>query len=58
MHYRDFKKSTAMCKVHNVGLRYINIIILAHPVFFTHMAMFSSKRTENTEKAGCITEIQ
>ena len=22
--FRDFKKSTAMCKVHNVGLRYIN----------------------------------
>jgi hypothetical protein len=21
--FRDFKKSTAMCKVHNVGLRYI-----------------------------------
>jgi hypothetical protein len=23
--FRDFKKSTAMCKVHNVGLRYIKI---------------------------------
>ncbi len=25
--FRDFKKSTAMCKVHNVGLRYIKLII-------------------------------
>jgi hypothetical protein len=25
--FRDFKKSTAMCKVHNVGLRYINSLI-------------------------------
>jgi hypothetical protein len=24
--FRDFKKSTAMCKVHNVGLRYIKNI--------------------------------
>ncbi len=23
--FRDFKKSTAMCKVHNVGLRYIKL---------------------------------
>jgi hypothetical protein len=23
--FRDFKKSTAMCKVHNVGLRYIKV---------------------------------
>jgi len=26
--FRDFKKSTAMCKVHNVGLRYIKIYTL------------------------------
>jgi len=26
--FRDFKKSTAMCKVHNVGLRYINTSML------------------------------
>ncbi len=32
MHYRDFKKSTAMCKVHNVGLRYIKYGI--HMVLF------------------------
>ncbi len=25
--FRDFKKSTAMCKVHNVGLRYIKLVI-------------------------------
>jgi hypothetical protein len=24
--YRDFKKSTAICKVYNVGLRYIKIL--------------------------------
>ncbi len=24
--FRDFKKSTAMCKVHNVGLRYIKVL--------------------------------
>jgi hypothetical protein len=26
--FRDFKKSTAMCKVHNVGLRYIKYFLL------------------------------
>ncbi len=29
--FRDFKKSTAMCKVHNVGLRYI--ITINVPLF-------------------------
>ncbi len=33
--FRDFKKSTAMCKVHNVGLRYIKYMILfSHGIIF------------------------
>ncbi len=30
--FRNFKKSTAMCKVHNVGLRYIKTIS-SYPLF-------------------------
>jgi hypothetical protein len=35
--YRDFKKSTAMCKVHNVGLRYINIKKVSGNVIFINL---------------------
>ncbi len=32
--YRDFKKSTAICKVYNVGLRYIKEIFFEQPNFW------------------------
>jgi hypothetical protein len=47
--FRDFKKSTAMCKVHNVGLRYINIqtscllqclAVYSTYILFLHLAFF------------------
>ncbi len=34
--FRDFKKSTAMCKVHNVGVRYIKKDYLVRNIVFVH----------------------